>query len=191
MILPPLPIPTAAWNIFIGGGCLQVISQCLLFGEADDAGDLAACSPAHRTLQLCQAALLPFPCSHWKGGACCPRSTISAFPPALSNMGTGPDLRACPAFRGKAPAPTLQVLPLDLTDSYHVHGQDWNSCRPLPGCQSLRSASLGTASVEGGETHSPAYKVDKMIPIVGSICLWFTTQYHAPVMGSTARTWGG
>lgn len=99
------------------------------------------------------------------------------------------DLSCLPEVR--LPAPKLQVLPLDLTDSYHVHGQDWNSCRPLLGCQSLRSASLGTASVEGGGTHSPSYKVDKMILRVGSICLLFTSQYHVPVMGSTARTWGG
>lgn len=56
------PVPTTARNRLFGGGHLQVIGQRLPLGEADDAGDLAACSPAHRTLQLCQAALLPFAC---------------------------------------------------------------------------------------------------------------------------------
>lgn len=56
------PGPTTARNRLFGGGHRQVIGQRLPLGEADDAGDLAACSPAHRTLQLCQAALLPFAC---------------------------------------------------------------------------------------------------------------------------------
>lgn len=40
-------IPTTAWNLLLGRGRLQVIRQRLPLGEADDAGDLAACSPAH------------------------------------------------------------------------------------------------------------------------------------------------
>lgn len=44
------PVPTTARNRLFGGGHLQVIGQRLPLGEADDAGDLAACSPAHRTL---------------------------------------------------------------------------------------------------------------------------------------------
>lgn len=56
----PGPAPTTAWNLLLCRVRLWVISQGLLLGEADDAGDLAARCSAHRAFQLCKAALLPF-----------------------------------------------------------------------------------------------------------------------------------
>lgn len=53
-------LPTTTWNLLLCGERLQVLSQRLLLGKADDAGNLAASSPAHGALQLSQAALLPF-----------------------------------------------------------------------------------------------------------------------------------
>lgn len=60
--LPFLSAPglTTAWNPVLTGECLQILRQCLLLGETDDARDLAAGSPAHGALQLSQAVLLPF-----------------------------------------------------------------------------------------------------------------------------------
>lgn len=98
--------PTTARNRLFGGGHLQVISQRLPLGEADDAGDLAACSPAHRTLQLCQAALLPF--------ACCCRD----------GSGEGRERRETHPSPSQRPRPQLQMWTGQVTSPGLQSGQD-------------------------------------------------------------------